>query len=89
MDFIVQTTSRFEKDVRVLEKNIQRRIIEASFKLSDDPFGIFNKQSITKLKGYKNEYRLRVGDYRVRYETDAKKGTVSLLTVAHRRESYR
>jgi mRNA-degrading endonuclease RelE of RelBE toxin-antitoxin system len=33
------------------------------------------------------EHRLRVGDHRVRFETDEK--TVRILRVLHRREAYR
>lgn len=35
------------------------------------------------------EFRLRVGDYRVLYEFDAKQGRIILHYVGHRREVYR
>jgi len=37
----------------------------------------------------RNEFRLRVGDYRVLYEFDAAAGRISLLYVGHRREIYK
>ncbi len=37
----------------------------------------------------REEYRLRVGDYRVIYQFDSARGVVSLVTVGHRREVYR
>ncbi|MFM6203208.1 MAG: type II toxin-antitoxin system RelE family toxin, partial [Dolichospermum sp.] len=35
-------------------------------------------------EGFKNEYRIRVGDYRVRYEIDDKNLTVIILHCSHR-----
>ena len=37
----------------------------------------------------RNEYRLRVGDYRVIYRFDAARGEIQLITLGHRREVYR
>ena len=37
----------------------------------------------------RNEYRLRVGDYRVIYNFDAERNTIFLVTLGHRREIYR
>jgi len=37
----------------------------------------------------REEYRLRVGDYRVIYRFDAGRGIVYLITLGHRREIYR
>ncbi len=34
-------------------------------------------------------YKLRVGDYRVAYDFDVRKGVIQLLAVGHRREVYR
>jgi mRNA interferase RelE/StbE len=42
-----------------------------------------------KLKGYKNEYRIRVGDYRVRYEVRDQESIVVLLRCKHRKDVYR
>jgi mRNA interferase RelE/StbE len=41
-----------------------------------------------RLKG-RQEFKLRVGDYRVLYEIDAAKGRVYLHYVGHRREIYK
>ena len=37
----------------------------------------------------RNEFKLRVGDYRVLYEFDAKLGRIFLHYVGHRREIYK
>ena len=41
-----------------------------------------------RLQG-RNEFRLRVGDYRIIYEFDSAKNEISLVTLGHRREVYR
>jgi len=42
-----------------------------------------------KLVGRDNEYRLRIGNYRVLYEIDDKEMVVRIFRVLHRREAYR
>jgi len=41
------------------------------------------------LKGRENEYRIRVGDYRVRYEVLDQESIVLLLHCKHRKDVYR
>lgn len=41
-----------------------------------------------KLKGFKNEYRIRIGDYRIRYLIDNKQKNVILLHCGHRKDIY-
>lgn len=41
------------------------------------------------MKGYGNQYRLRVGDYRIRYEIFDEELKVQILQCKHRREVYK
>jgi mRNA interferase RelE/StbE len=41
-----------------------------------------------KLKGYKDQWRVRVGDWRVVYIIDDTAKLVSVTRIAHRREVY-
>jgi mRNA interferase RelE/StbE len=41
-----------------------------------------------KLRGYKDQWRIRVGDWRVLYIVDDNARRVSVTRVAHRREVY-
>ena len=41
-----------------------------------------------KLKGGDNEWRIRVGSYRIVYEIDDTAKTVDVTRIAHRREVY-
>ena len=42
-----------------------------------------------KLRGRAEEYRLRVGDYRVLYVVDDATQVVEVIAIRHRREAYR
>nr|WP_242042577.1 type II toxin-antitoxin system RelE/ParE family toxin [Leptolyngbya sp. FACHB-541] len=44
---------------------------------------------VVKMKGANDQYRIRIGDYRVRYEIDDKELIVLLLQCKHRRDVYR
>jgi mRNA interferase RelE/StbE len=64
----------------VVHKRISRRILT----LEDNP----RLRGAKKLSG-REEYRLRIGDYRVLYTIDDKNGVVTIFAVGHRREIYR
>ncbi len=67
--------------------------------LRDDLFARIDKKIValtstprppgcTKLSGYKDKWRIRIGDYRVIYILDETHKQVSVVRVAHRREVY-
>lgn len=71
------------EDMAALDKGIARRV-----KQTVERFAKTGAGSIKKLQGIDPpEYRLRVGDYRVRFEFDGE--TVRILRVRNRREAYR
>lgn len=76
---------RAEKDLRRLAAEIFQRLIAAIQALADDP----RPDGCKKLTGSENDWRIRVGDYRVLYEIDDKNQIVRILRVRHRREAYR
>ncbi len=69
-----------------LDSDIQRRVHEAIIRLAETGRG-----DVTKLKGTTDEYRLRVGDWRVRFTHSRaeKDATLVVFRVLHRREAYR
>jgi len=69
----------FKLDSRVRQQ-IEGKITEVGSRLRQFPHH--------RLKG-SPEFRLRVGDYRVIYQFDLSKNTISLIAVGHRREIYR
>jgi mRNA interferase RelE/StbE len=48
----------------------------------------FELSYITKMKGYKDKYKIRVGDYRIGLMIDQTTKTIFCQRVAHRREIY-
>jgi mRNA interferase RelE/StbE len=85
MTYSIIVTKSIQKELDNLPNEIKERVCAKISQLADNP----RLEGVTKLKGYENEYRLRVGDYRVRYEIMDKKQTVLLLQCKHRREVYR
>jgi mRNA-degrading endonuclease RelE of RelBE toxin-antitoxin system len=66
-----------------LDKGIARRVKHAVERFADTGAG-----NVKRLQGIDPpEYRLRVGDYRVRFHMND--GTVQVLRVRNRREAYR
>ena len=59
---------------------IDRKILA----LADNP----RPAGCKKLKGYRDQWRLRIGDYRVIYVIDNATKTVTVTHVARRREVY-
>ena len=74
-----------EKDLSRLSSEIHDRIIAAIQALATNP----RPAGCRKLSGTKNDWRIRVGDYRVVYEIAEAIRIVRVNRVRHRREVYR
>ncbi len=48
----------------------------------------FELKYLKKMKGYKDKYKIRVGDYRIGLTINKKDQTIICQRVAHRREIY-
>ncbi|MEI6075491.1 MAG: type II toxin-antitoxin system RelE/ParE family toxin [Verrucomicrobiota bacterium] len=74
-----------EKDLSRLSAEIHDRLIVAIRSLGQNP----RPSGCRKLAGSKNDWRIRVGDYRVIYEIADTIRVVRVNRVRHRREVYR
>ena len=74
-----------ENDLKRLPPITFHRIIPEIRALAEDP----RPSGCRKLSGSKNDWRIRIGDYRVLYEIDEKTKAVRIMRVRHRREVYR
>ena len=72
------------RDLRGLTASVARRVGAALDRLAETGRG-----DVTKLQGQDREWRLRVGDYRVRLTFEPQTSTIRVLRVRHRREAYR
>ena len=74
-----------EKDLRRLSDQVHDRVIEGISALANDPRPVGSK----KLAGSKSNWRIRVGDYRVLYESADIVRSVRVYRGRHRRDAYR
>ena len=74
-----------ERDLKRLASAIHDRVIAAIQGLANNP----RPPGCRKLVGGKNDWRIRVGDYRVVYEIADVIRVVRVNRVRHRREVYR
>ncbi len=71
-----------ERELASLDRVVAGRVLEAV-----ERFAASGTGDVKALQGAKGVKRLRVGDYRVRFESNG--DTVTVLHVNHRREAYR
>ena len=76
-------TPQAKIDVRRIDRETAMRILAAL-----DRFARTSEGDIKKLQGDSGELRLRVGDYRVRFNEEPP-GTLLVHAVLHRSEAYR
>ena len=81
----VEISSQAERDMKKLPTALFDRIVPEIKTLATNP----RPHGSAKLAGSKNDYRIRIGDYRVLYEIADQIRIVRVLRVRHRREVYR
>ncbi len=69
-----------------MSRNIAKLIERKIEQLANNPYAPNN--NVTALKGMKNYYRLRVGDWRVVYRMDGQVLTIVVLKIAPRGGAY-
>ena len=81
----IEFTRSASKDLRSIDRQWIRRILEAVEALAGDP----RPSGCKKLVGAENSYRIRVGDFRVIYEIQDGLLLVLVVKVGHRRDVCR
>ena len=85
MSWSVEWTRPAVGDLRRLDRSVESRVRTALRRLAEE-----NEGDVTRLRGVAPpEWRLRVGDWRVRFTYDFGTQTIQVLHVLHRREAYR
>jgi len=82
--YSLQIMASAQKELDALDDPLFARIDRKILALAEDPRPMRAK----KLKGYKDSWRIRIGDWRVVYIVDDAAKLVSITRVAHRREVY-
>lgn len=83
--FEIQIEKAAEKQLRRIPTPMHERIVNAILPLAENPRPPGSK----KLSSSANDWRIRVGDYRVLYEIAEEIRIVKIFKVAHRRDVYR
>jgi len=80
----LDTSATAQKEIDALPDAVVSRVDDKIKSLAYNP----RPPACTKLKGYKDLWRVRVGDWRVLYLIDDQDKRVSVVRVKHRREVY-
>jgi mRNA interferase RelE/StbE len=83
-NYSVEIKQSAQKELDALDRTLFTRLDRKILALSGNP----RPARCKKLKGYKDLWRIRVGDMRVVYVIDDSAKLVSVMRVAHRREIY-
>jgi mRNA interferase RelE/StbE len=83
----VITTIQFEKDAeKELSKKLQLQLADIIEKIQQAE-QLTQISNVKKMKGYRNAYRIRLGEYRIGFLFE--NNTVKLSRVMNRKEIYR
>lgn len=84
IEYLVTFGSSAKKELRDLPADVIGRVIPKIRDLSANPRPVGTK----RLHGYRDRWRIRLGDYRVVYSIDDERRVVDIARVAHRRDVY-
>lgn len=84
-DFSITFARSARQELEKLDSSTIARIFPKIESLAKTP----RPQGCTKLKGKKNLWRIRVGDFRVLYSIQEEEKVIDIIGVLHRKESYR
>ncbi len=85
---IVEYDNSFYKRLtKIKDESILKRIKKQILDLENSE-GLLQIRNIKKLSGHKTYYRIRIGDFRLGFETISE-STIRLITIAHRKDIYK
>jgi mRNA interferase RelE/StbE len=82
--YILEIKRSAQKELDALDDVLFERIDAKILALAENP----RPAGCKKLRGYKDQWRFRVGDWRILYSIDDTAKLVTITRVAHRREVY-
>jgi mRNA interferase RelE/StbE len=85
MRYTIEFTASALREVRALDRHIQRRISAKIELLRDDPL----PAGVRKFQGEADHWRIRLGDYRVICRIKKQRVVIVVERIGHRREVYR
>lgn len=85
MTYTIITPKAVQKQLDALPDDVCDRVVAKIQQLAENP----RPDGVVKLKGFDNEYRVRISDYRIRYEIDDEELVILLLQCKHRKDAYK
>ncbi len=83
-DYSITFARSARKEIEAFPNSLIKRIFTKIESLADEP----RPNRCRKLQGFKNLWRIRIGDYRVIYSIDDSAEIVDIVAIRHRREAY-
>jgi mRNA interferase RelE/StbE len=84
VEYSIEIGQSAQKELDALDDALFNRVDRKILVLADNP----RPPGCKKLKGYKDQWRVRVGDWRIVYIIDDTAKLVRVARIAHRREVY-
>ncbi len=84
MKWTVVLTASAQRDLRRLDRPVATRILDALTRFADTGQG-----DVARLQGVSDEWRLRVGDWRIRSRYDYPNRRLEVLRILTRGQAYR
>ncbi|HTR65125.1 MAG TPA: type II toxin-antitoxin system RelE/ParE family toxin [Terriglobales bacterium] len=85
MQYSIEFAASALRELRALDRPIQRRISAKIEGLRENPF----PPGVRKFQGEKDHWRIRIGDYRIIYRVEKQRVVIVIVRIGHRREVYR
>jgi mRNA interferase RelE/StbE len=82
--YFVEVKPSARKELEGLPDTVLARAVRKMESLRDNP----RPAGCKKLKGFRDQWRVRVGDWRIVYIIDDDAKLISVTRIAHRREVY-
>jgi mRNA interferase RelE/StbE len=83
-NYSVEIKPSARKELESLRDNVLICVVQKIDSLGQSP----RPAGCKKLKGYKDQWRIRAGDWRVVYIIDGAAKLISITRIAHRRQVY-
>ena len=85
MNYRVELSRKVNKQLKALPVAVRSRLQTKLKALGMEP----RPPGVVKLKNSENQYRIRVGNYRIIYEIEDEILLILVLKVAHRQDAYK
>lgn len=81
----IKWTNSAKKELKKLDKKVIPRLIDAIDELAKNPY----PQGVKKIVNSENNYRIRVGDYRIIYQVISNTLIIYIVKVGSRQNIYK